>query len=164
MADDRAGAAKFLFPKTIRDDRGVWGAGRIVLAGEGAPKHRSNAEQRKRAVGNVKSGETFGFSDAGDADGVPVVDADVLKGLILFAIDKVVGGCHVEVGDVDAGGRVPDANEFVRIRIGKRLEEDAFENAENHRVATDTGSESDERNDGEERSIGQAAEDLLQVT
>ncbi len=154
----------FFFQKPYVIISGVRGTGRIVLAREGAAQHGRNAEQRKRAVGNVKSVEAFGFSNASDADGIPVVDANVLKSLILLAIDEVVGGRHVEVGNVDAGRGVPDADQFVGIRIGKRLEEDAFENAEDNSVAADAGSESDERNDGEERGVGQAAEDLLQMS
>jgi hypothetical protein len=58
---------------------------------------------------------------------------------------------------------VPDADQFVGIRIGKWFEQDAFENAEDDSVAADAGSKSDERDDGEEWSVSQTAEDLLQM-
>ena len=66
-------------------------------------------------------------------------------------------------GDVDAWGGEPDADEFVGVWIGKRFEEDAFENAEDDGVAANTGGESDKRDDGEERGAAETAEDLLQV-
>src|SRR5271168_1064138 len=154
LADDGTGAPKFLLPKTIGDHCGVWRTGRIILTSEGAAQDWGNAEQGNDAVRNVKSVKALGFSNAGDADGVPVVDANVLKSLILFAIDKVVRRRHVQVGDVDARGGVPDADQFVGVRIGKRFEEDAFENAKDDGVASNAGGESDERNGGEQRSVG----------
>ena len=158
-----SGAAEFLFPKSVRDHRGVRCTRGIVLAGEGAAQHGRNAEQGNGAVRNVKSVEAFGFSNARNADRVPVVDTNVLKGLVLFAIDEVVGRRHVEVGDVDAGGGVPDADQFVGIRIGKRFEEHAFEDAEDHGVAANAGGERDERDGREKRGIRETAEDLLQM-
>jgi hypothetical protein len=56
---------------------------------------------------------------------------------------------------------VPDADEFVGLGIGKRLEEDALEDAENDLVAADSGSERDKRDGGKEWSVREAAEDLL---
>ena len=79
----------------------------------------------------------------------------------MLAIDEVVGGRHVEIGDVDARGRVPDADEFVGLGIGKRLEQDALEDAEEDGIAADSGSERDNRDGGKQWSVREAAEDLL---
>ena len=163
LSNDGAGAAKFLFPETIRDHCGVGCARRIVLVSEGTPQHGRNPEQGQSAVGHVKSVKAFGFSNARNADSIPVVDADVLKGLILLAIDEVVGGRHVEVGDVDPRSGVPDADQFVGLGVGERLKQDAFENAEDDGVAANASGKGDERDGGEEGCVSQAAEDLLQM-
>jgi hypothetical protein len=92
-----------------------------------------------------------------------LVDADVLEGFILFAIDEVVGRSHVEIIDVDTGSGVPDADEFVGLGIGKRLEKDAFEDAEDDGVAANAGGESDERDYREKGGACKAAENLFQV-
>ena len=91
------GAAKTLLPIAVAEDDGVRRAGRIVLAGEQAAEDRGNAEKRESAVGDVEAVDLFRFRAASDANGITVVDADVLKGAILFAIDEVIGGGHVEV-------------------------------------------------------------------
>ena len=78
----------------------------------------------------------------------------------MFAIDEVVRGGHVEIGDVDAGGGVPDTDEFSGLRIGQGFEEDRFENAEYHGVAADARGEGDGR---EERSAREPAENLFEV-
>ena len=131
--------------------------------GEGAAEQGRNAEERKSAVGDVEGVEALGFGQAGEIDPGGVIGADILKGLILFAVDEVVGGGHVEVGDVDTGGGVPDSDEFGGAGIGKRLEKDALENAKDDSVAANARGERDERDGSEQRSVREATEDLLQL-
>ena len=59
-----------------------------------------------------------GGDETGDADGIALVGANVLAGFVLLAIDEVIAGSHVEIEDIDAGGGVPDANEFGGARVG----------------------------------------------
>ena len=78
--------------------------------GEQAAKDGRNAEQRQRAVGDVEGVDLFRLGAAGDADGIPIVDANVLKGAILFPIDEVIRGGQVEILDVDARSGEPYAD------------------------------------------------------
>ena len=130
---------------------------------EPAAKCRGNAEERKSAVGDIESFNLLGFGESGDTDGISLIRADVLKGMVLFAIDEVVGRINVEIGNVDAGGGVPYADEFGGARIGERLEEDALEDAEDDGVAANSCGEGDERDGGKERGVRKTAEDLLQM-
>jgi hypothetical protein len=163
LAQDGRRATKPFLPITVAEDDGVGRAGRIVLTGEQSAEDGGNAEKRESAVGDVKGVDLFRLGAASDANGIAIVNTDVLKGAILFAIDEVIGGSDVEILDVDAGGGEPDADKLVRTRIGKRLEENAFENAEDDGVATDAGGERDESNDGEKRGTPETAKDLFQV-
>lgn len=130
---------------------------------EGAAELRWNTEKGKNAVGDVQCGQSLGFGETGEGETVALIDADVLEAVILFAVDEIIGGRHVEVSDIDARSGVPDADEFGGARIGQRLEENAFEDAEDDGVSADTGSERDERNNREEGRASQAAEYLLQM-
>lgn len=163
LAQDGSGAVKAFLPIAVAEDDGVGRAGRIVLAGKQAAEDGGNAEERKSAVGNVQGVDLFRFGAARDADGVTVVDADVLKRAVLLAKDEVIGRSHVEILDVDAWGGEPDADEFVGAGIRKRLEENAFKDAEDDGVAANAGGEGDEGNGREERGAAQTAEDLLQI-
>ena len=156
-------AAKFTHPVAVadHDDLGRFGLG--IFGGEQAASGGGNAEKRKQRVGDVEPLYLFGLVDAGDAVGVALVHGDVLEALALLAIDEIVRGRHVEVFDLDAGGGVPDADEAVGLGIGKRLEEDAFDDAENEGVGADAGGEGDEGDGGEERGEAETAEDLFEL-
>src|SRR5208282_2877451 len=103
------------------------GAGRVIFASEQTTGGGNYAENRKNRVGDVESVNLLGFGDAGHADGVRLIDADVNERAVLFAVDEIVGGGHVEVGNVEARGGMPDADERFGMGIGKGFEEDAFE-------------------------------------
>lgn len=149
LAEDGRGAAKAFLPIAVAEDDGVWRAGGIVLAGEQAAEDGGNAEKGQGAVGDVQGVDLFGFGAARDADGVTVVDAEVLKRAVLLSKDEVIGRSKVEILDVDARGGKPNADEFVGAGIRKRLEENAFKDAEDDGVAANAGGESDEGDGGE---------------
>jgi len=163
LAQDGIRAGEPLLPIAVTEDDSVWRAGRIVLACEQAAENGGNAEERESAVGDVQAVDLFRLRAASDAHGITVVNAEVLKGVILFAVDEVIGGGDVEILDVDTRGGEPDANEFVGAGIRKRLEENTFEDAEDEGVAANAGGERNEGDGGEKRRAREAPEDLLHV-
>ncbi len=74
------------------------------------------------------------FSRAGDAERIAVVDADILQRRALLAIDKVDGRRHVQILDADARRRVPHTDQLFGMGIGQGFQQNAFDDAENHRV------------------------------
>jgi hypothetical protein len=112
---------------------------------------------------NAQCLDLFGFCDASDADRIILISANVDEALVPLAEDKVGGGRDIQVFDVEAWRGLPDADEIFGARIGKRLEEDAFQDAENNGVRPNTGGQGDQRNGGEHRSASQPAENLSQL-
>ena len=101
---DRGGVgAELVLPIAVGEDDGLRGTRQVVFATEEPPKLGGDTQNRKRAVGDEQGADAFRFGEAGDADGIAAVEADVLEGLVLIAIDKVERGRGLQLGDVDAG-------------------------------------------------------------
>src|SRR6266403_5074825 len=81
--DGRRVRAELVLPITVGKHDGFGRAGQIVLTAEQAAQHRQDAQNRKRAVGDQQGAHLFGFCEAGDADGIASVHADILKRLAL---------------------------------------------------------------------------------
>ena len=162
-AHNGAVAAEFAHPVPIAEHRGFRRGGLHVFDREKTASYRSDAEKRKQSVGDFKPVDLFGLIDTGDAVRVTLIHRDVLEGVALLAIDEIVRRRHVEVFDLNAGSGVPDADEAVGIGVGKRLEQDAFHNAENKSIGADAGGERDQRDGGEEGRKAQAAQDLFEL-
>src|SRR6266550_1153042 len=112
VAADRGGvSAKFAAPIAIGEHDSFGGARCIVLFGEAATQQGRNAEERESAVSDTQGGDLFGLGDTRHAYGVTRVHADILHGEVLFAVDEVVGGRHVEIFELDARCGMPDADE-----------------------------------------------------
>ena len=85
----------------------------------------------------VQSLDLFRFTDARDADAIARIDTQALKTAVLFKVSEVNGWRDVQVFDIDAWSRQPEANEAVWVGIGQRFEQHAFENTEDGRVGPD---------------------------
>ncbi len=68
----------------------------VVLTREEAAERRLNPEQRQRAIGHIEAANMLRLSRSGDIEGVAIVDADVLIGGVLLAIDEVDRRRHIE--------------------------------------------------------------------
>lgn len=163
-ADDRGVGAEFAAPVSVGDDGSERGAGSVVLAAESAAEDGIDAEQGQGPIGHVQRLHLFRFGDAGDAEGFAVIGTDVDEAFVLLAKDKVSGGGDVEGQDVESWRFLPDADEFLGVRIRQRFEEHALENAENYGVASYACGKGDQRDGGEHRGAAQPAEDLLELT
>src|SRR6266571_7938777 len=156
VAPDHGGvAAKFAAPIAVGEHGGFRSAGRIILFGEGAAEQERDAEERESAVSDSQGRNLFGLGHTGHAHGVARVKTDVLESAVLFAEDGVVGGGQLEFFELDARGSKPDTYHFIGFGIGQGLEENAFEDAEDNRVAAYAGGQCDE---GDSSEQGGAAE------
>src|SRR6266704_6817289 len=154
-ADDGSIAAKFAAPIAVSEHDGLRSARRIILQGEGAAEQGRDAEERESAVCDSQGRNLFGLGHTGHAHGVARVKTDVLESAVLFAEDEVVGGGQLEFFELDARGGKPDTYHSIGFGLGQRLEESAFEDAEDNRVAAYAGGQCDEGDSGEQ---GGAAE------
>ncbi len=91
------------------------------------------------------------------------IRADILKRGVLLAIDEIDGRRYLEIFDAHARSGVPHADELFGMRIGQRLQQDAFENAEDYGVRADACGESDQCNGREERGAAEASQNLSQL-
>ena len=162
-AKHRGVAAKFAAPIAVGEHDGLGSSRRVVLFAEAATEQRRNAKNRESAVGDTQCLDLFGLGDTGHAHGVIGVHANILKGVVLFAINEVVGGRHVEILDLDAGCGMPGADQLIWIWIGQGLEENAFEDAENNGVGPYAGGQCDEGNGREHRRTAQPTQDLFEL-
>ena len=137
--------------------------GRIVLAGEEAAEGGVDAEQRQSAISDVEAADMLGLSRAGDVEGIAVVDADVLECGVLLAINEIERGDHIQLGKIDAGGGVPDADQLLRMGIGKGLEQDAIDDAEDDGVGADADGQGEEGDGREHGSAAKPAHNLPEL-
>src|SRR6185437_12073554 len=121
----------------------------VICAIERAPQRRRNTEDRKNAIRDVQSRHLFRIPLPGYTDRISLVNPDVLKDAVLLAIDEVVGRRHIYLIDVQSRRRVPDSHQRLRVRIRQRLKQDAFDNAEDRDIRTDTGGKGNHRDGGE---------------
>src|SRR4029453_3083075 len=82
-------------------------------------------------------------------------ETDVMERAALLPVGEVEKRSRVELGDVDAGRRVPEADQLVGAGIWQRPQQDALNDAEDRRVRADARGE---RHQGEERERGSTAE------
>ena len=104
VAADHGGvAAKLATPITVSKHDGFGSARRIILFAEAATEQRRNAEERESAVRDAQGGDLLGFGNTGHTHRVALIQANILQGAVLFAVDEVVGGGQFGVLELDAG-------------------------------------------------------------
>ena len=133
-----------------------------VCAPLGATSARLNARPSNGGIPRIGSRPSvtssalhlLGIALAGDAHRIALVNADVFEDSILLAIDEVIGRRHVDFVDVDPRRSVPHADQPFGMRVGKRLEQHAFDHAED----CDRGAYSrSQRNEGDDGEAGRPA-------
>jgi hypothetical protein len=105
----------------------------------------------------------FRLSGSGHIQLIAAVDADILKGGVLLAIDKVNRRRHIQVLDADSGRRMPHADQLLRMVVRQRLQENAFNHAENDRVRAHSDSKRDQGDRGEKARPGEPARNLPEL-
>src|SRR5687767_2290216 len=92
-----------------------------IFRAESASKNRVNAEYREGGFGNRKALYLLWLGESCDAGRSARPQPHVLEGTALFAEGEVEGRRQIQIFEVDAGRRLPDANESVRVGIRERL-------------------------------------------
>ncbi len=118
--------------------------GLVILPGKQAAECGLDAEDGQGAVAHIDALNVFRLADAGDAQGVGAVAADVLKRGVLLAVGEVHEGAHVDFRQVHARCGVPDADQLVRLRVVQRLEKHAIDHAEDNGVGADAHGQGDQ--------------------
>ncbi len=122
LADGGRIAAEFMAPVSVSENDSFRCARRVIFLSKDAAKHGWDSQERKCAVSDDHRRDLFRLGHSRDADGVALVHADILERLALLPINKIVGRGHVQVGDLEAGGVMPDAHKFFGAGIGERFQ------------------------------------------
>src|ERR1700730_11246994 len=113
--------------------------------------NRLHAQDGQRGVADIERWHLFRLADSRYADRISLIHSDILERAPLLAVNEVVGGRHIEFGNVDARGLMPHANQFLGVRIGERLQQDALKNAEYDGVGAHSGRQRDQSDHREHR-------------
>src|SRR5215510_2188065 len=82
----------------------------------------------------------------------------------MLPVGHIIAERSVHIRDIDPGSGLPDADQPLRFVKGKRLEQDAIDDAENSRVRTDSQPQRDKRSQRKSRRSRETAKRILQVT
>jgi hypothetical protein len=156
-------ATELGLPIAVAEDDGGRAARLVVLAGERAAEEGGHAKEGKDSVGHAQHRDPLRLRQPGHACRPFLPQPDVLERPALLAIREIEEGRGVEVRDVDAGCRVPEAHELVRVRVGQGLEEDAVEDAEDRGVGPDGDGQGRHRDRREQGRPDQPPHDVLQL-
>ena len=116
-------AAELALPVAVAQHHDFGAAVPVVPLRERPADRRLDSEQRQQAVRRAQRIEALGLGKAGDGDGAAVPERDVGQRPRLLAVREVVGERRVEVVDVDAWRRLPEAHQAVGVMERQRLEE-----------------------------------------
>src|ERR1700690_719485 len=98
-ADHGGRAAEFLMPVAVREKDGLRTAGQIVFARKKPAEGGLNSEEWQGAVGDVETMHLLRFARAGDGQGIVRVGADVSESGVLFAVNEINRGRHIELAE-----------------------------------------------------------------
>src|SRR5215470_5200453 len=130
---------KILLPSLMAENYGIGAsgrAGRVFVGREPAAEGRSNAEQREEIRVDHGAPETSGSARAGESQAANAEDREILEdGVLLAPVEKIgIGDAADLTGSRDGGLYAYDA---VRLREGKRAEQDSVDDGEDGGVGAD---------------------------
>jgi hypothetical protein len=161
-ADHVGIAAELPLPVGIRQHRPFRRFGRVVIRGEAAAEVRVHAQQAERPVGDEQRIDAFGLSAAGHRYGRVVPEPDVLERASFLAIHQIGRRRLIHDRESHPRGRVPHADQRVRVGKRQRLQEHAANHAENRGVRADAERERNHGDEGERRRGGEAPHDAAE--
>ena len=159
-AQNRAVSAEARFPIAVGEHHGAVAFRVVIGGGEAASQGGLHIQNGEQAMGHGQDGDFFRLGEAGYARRFVPPHADVLKHAAFLAVNEVQRRGHVEVLDIDAGRGVPQRDELPGVRIRQRLQQHAFDHAEDRRVGADADGQRHERNGGEHRRPRQPAQGM----
>jgi hypothetical protein len=152
-ANDGRVAVKAPLPVAIGKDDGFGRARRVVLCGKQTSHGRLRAERRKKAVSDTERVYLFRFGDAGHAHSVIAISAEALERPALLKVGEVDRWRKKvsRILDANAGGRGAQAHQAIRVGVGQRFEQHAFQNTEDGCVSADAERQSEDGDESEHR-------------
>ena len=161
--DDARVASELALPVAVAQHHHFGAAVLIVPLRERPADQRLDAEERQEAMGRAQRVEALGLGESGDGDGAAVPDRDVGQRPRLLPVRDVVGNRRVEVVDVDAGRRLPEAHQTVGIAERQRLQEHGVDDAEDGHIRADPQGQGEHGRQREHRRTGQPAGGVAHV-
>ena len=158
-------AAEAALPEAMADDRCRWTVRTELVRGKAAAQGRRHANHRKQIVEQQRREDTLGHVTAGDVAVAEIEragareaarrpDVQVLGGRQRFDVDRF----GRQLGERDAHRHQP-----VRLRIGKRVEDEPVEHAVDQAVPADREPEREDRDRREPRTANELAERVPEV-
>ena len=149
-AESRAVTSESALPVSRHQDDGVGTAGRVVRLRKPAAKGRRDIQRLQRAVRDPNTPHLLRLSHSCDRHAPALPDTHLAERLTVFTVGEVHRRRDVQLWQVDdPRRRVPDADEFIGIGIGQRLDQHAIHDAEHGGIGANANGEGDER-DGRE--------------
>ncbi len=124
---------------------------------------RLDAERLQHAIRDEQRARLLRISKTGDCPSAVAIEADLLEDATFVAIREELRRRHAELGEVDAGRRVLEADELLGVRIRQRLDQHAIDHGEDRGVRADAQGQ---RQDDRKREPGtppHAAHGLAQI-
>ncbi len=132
-------------PQAVAEDGDRLGIGLVVGLDEASALLRNDPQGREQGGGHERSVDALRLLSAGQVHRPVSEDPHPVEGPVLAPVEEVGAVGLLEQRDVDARSRVPQAGEAVRIGIGKGLEQDPVDGAEDRRVGSDADPEGQHR-------------------
>ncbi len=162
LSDDGGVSAESCAPEAVAEDDLLSVVREFGVAVEFAAELRMQAENAEEAGGDVESIKAYGFSGAaGELHVSAGVDGHGVEGP---TAGTVVAKVEVVQGKSRIGGvREENANDFFRLRVRQRLEQDAGDDTEDGAVGSDAQGESEDDDNGESGIAAKLAERVAEI-
>ena len=125
--------------------------------------HRRRAQHRQQPFGHDDRLHLFRFGEAGHALRVGLPHRHVPEHAAVLLVSEVEERRRAGVRQADAGGGVVEHDQLVGIRIRQRLEQHAFDHAEDRRIGADANRKREDGYCGEDRQLQESADDVMQA-
>jgi hypothetical protein len=146
----------------IADDRERWRARFVFVFAVGAADLRLEPDRVEEIRRRERNGDPFRFTpgNVAQVERFETGQSQMLKRSAVAPPIDIIGKGD---GSIRSVGDFVEVNESLRLRVGKRPEEDVVDDAEDGAVGADPEREGEHRNDGEAGRFAQLAESEAEV-
>ena len=123
--------------KSVAQEGDVRTARPIVIGGESAAEKRLDAERAEKILGDTNPLEIFRIAPAGEGESRKRLRGELGETLLLITPGGVARPGNVGPIESAFGERTPGAHELLRLRVGKRPEEERVDGGEENGVGAD---------------------------
>jgi hypothetical protein len=127
-------------------------------------EHRRHADGVEHPLRHEQAAHLLGLREPRHGDATSRPDSDVLEDTPFVAIGEVHRRRDVDgaVLESDSGRRVPHPDQFLRLRIRQRLDQDAIDDAEDRGVGADADGQGQEGGRGEHRGPREPSQERME--